>query len=156
MTDTFIKLSHRPANVSEDDFLKLEKFVFQAYDPNHRFETYEINKLCYLLFSVSTANNHRTLPATRDALRLHVLRSAFVAGWIWGQSIEGHESTPDPLDWGYVLDIDDSPTPEWCPPTSIILKDVNYSCTFKNKWTRCKCVKELGFCLPHCKCPCNK
>ena len=49
MTDTFIKLSHRPANVSEDDFLKLEKFVFQAYDPNHRFKTYEINKLRYLL-----------------------------------------------------------------------------------------------------------
>ena len=155
VTDVFVKLSHRPASISEDDFVKLEKFVCRAYDQNHRLNTYDINSLRYLLFNVSTENNLRKLPPTRDALRLHILRSAFVAGWIWGQCLQGHDAIPDPTDWGYILDINDMPIPEWCPPPSILLKNVIYSCSCKNKCTRCKCVKDLGSCLPHCKCLCK-
>ena len=139
----------------EDDFVKLENFVCRAYDQNHRLNTYDINSLRYLLFNVSTENNLRKLPPTRDALRLHILRSAFVAGCIWGQCLQGHDAIPDPTDWGYILDINDMPIPEWCPPPSILLKNVIYSCSCKNKCTRCKCVKDLGSCLPHCKCLCK-
>ena len=54
VSDIFIKLSHKPASISEDDFVKLEKFVCWAYDQNQRFRTFNIDLLRYLLFSIST------------------------------------------------------------------------------------------------------
>ena len=110
-------MRHKPASISEDDFVELEKFVCRAYDQNPWFRTYDRDSLRYLLFSISTENNLRKLPPTRAALQLHILPSAFVAGWIWGQYLKGHDSTPGPLDWSYVLDTDESPTPKWCPAT---------------------------------------
>ena len=78
---TFIKLSWTPNAVEEQDFVNIEKFVCAAYDPTNRFQTDDINKLRYHLFSVSTDNNLCIIPPTRAALRLHILRSAYAGGW---------------------------------------------------------------------------
>ena len=96
----FQKLSWRPNEVSESDFLMIEKLVCTVYDPPNRFKTNDVNKLRYLLFTVWTENNLRKLPPTKASLRLHVMRAAYAAGWVWGQSLISTFLVPSPLEWG--------------------------------------------------------
>ena len=87
VTETFIKLSWTPHQVDQMDLYQLETFVCAAYDPQHGFRTDGVNKLRYLLFTILD-NNMRKLPPTREALRLHVFRSTYAAGWIWGVTLK--------------------------------------------------------------------
>ena len=104
MSQTFIKLSWTPNDITEMDYLKIEKLVCTAYDPQKRFLTDDVNRLRYLLISMSTDNNLRKLPPSRAALKQHILRSAYAAGWIWGGCLNNCISIPPPMEWGWKSD----------------------------------------------------
>ena len=50
-------------------------------------------------FNKSNDNDLRSLPPSKDALRQHVLRACYQAGYLWRQSI-GELHIPDLKDWG--------------------------------------------------------
>ena len=76
-----------PQKIEEVDFENLERFVCIAYDMQNRFSTHDVNKLRHLLFLRSSENNLRKLRPLKNALRLHIQRSAYVAGWNWGTAL---------------------------------------------------------------------
>ena len=80
------------------DLYQVEKFVCAAYDPQHRFRMADVNKLLYLLFTKLRDNNIRKLPPTREALCLHVFRSTYAAGWIWGVTLKCNVVVPYPVE----------------------------------------------------------
>ena len=82
ITKTFTKLSWTPDKVEENDPNLIEKYVCAAYDPHNRFNTNDVNRLRFLLFTKSSENKVRKLPPTTEASQLHILRSAYAAGWI--------------------------------------------------------------------------
>ena len=142
VTPTFIKLSWTPNAVEEQDFINIEKFVCAAYDPTNRFQSDDINKLRYHLYSVSTDNNFRRIPPTRAALHLHILRSAYAGGWHWGGALLENLQIPPLTDWAWFLNTENQPVPYWCPPSELKLQDVLYTCNCKGTCTRCKCAKR--------------
>ena len=81
MTETFIRLSLKPSVISDEDFLRIEKFVCLAYDPLKRFKTFNVSMLRYYLFTISKENSFSKFPPSRSALRSHIQRFAFVAGY---------------------------------------------------------------------------
>ena len=155
VSQTFISLSWTPNDITEMDYLKIEKLVCTAYDPQKRFLTDDVNRLRYLLFSMSTDNNLRKLPPSRAALKQHILRSAYAAGWIWGGCLNNRISIPHPTEWGWKSDDDNKIVPNWCPVIEVDLNELLYTCCCKKECIRCKCATRGELCLPFCKCPCN-
>ena len=82
ITETFNKLSGTQDKVEENNLNLIEKYVCAAYDPHNCFHTNDVNRLRFLLFTKPSDNKLRRLPPTREALQLHILRSAYAAGWI--------------------------------------------------------------------------
>ena len=81
MTETFIRLSLKPSVISDEDFLRIEKFVCLAYDPLKGFKTFNVCMLRYYLFTISKENSFSKFPPSRSALRSHIQRFSFVAGY---------------------------------------------------------------------------
>ena len=143
-------VSWAPTSVVETDFSAIENFVCTAC----RYKCKDVNKLRFLIFSKSYENNLRKLPPTKDALKLHVLRSAYVAGWIWGTALNFEVARPSPFMWGWKCDEKINFIPDWCSSSENTLNDILYPCNCQNKCTRCKCIKKNERCLPFCKCKC--
>ena len=100
ITETFTKLSWAPDKVEENDLNLIEKQVCAAYDPYNRFHTNNVNRLRFLLFANWSENKLRKLPPTREALQLHILRSAYAAGQIWGVTLQPNDQITSPVDCG--------------------------------------------------------
>ena len=154
ITETFTKLSWTPGQVDKTDLSQAEKFVYAAYDPRNRFRTNDVNKLRFLLFTKSSDNNLRKLPPTKEALRLHILRSAYNASWIWGVTLRPSDQVPSPVQWGWKYSEERKFIVDWCPVCEVNLSDYTFTCTCKGPCTRCKCVKKEASCLPFCGCVC--
>ena len=151
--NVFKQLSWIPSEVSDEDLKTIEKFVCTAYDGQKKFLLDEINKLCFSIFRQLPQNDLRRLPPSREALRLHISRSAYVGGWIWGSALLEHCQIPPPTNWGWKFQ-QNILTPVWCPDMTVKLDDFLFTCTCKTQCTRCKCfTREVG-CLPYCKCSC--
>ena len=97
ITETFTKLNWTPDKVEENDLNLMEKYVCAAHDPHNRFHTNDVNRLLFLLFTKSSENKLRKLPLTRVALQLHISRSAYGAGWIWGVTLQPSDQIPSPV-----------------------------------------------------------
>ena len=154
ITETFTKLSWTPDKVEENDLNLIEKYVCAAYDPHNRFHTNDVNGLRFLLFTKSCENKLRKLPPTREALQLHILRSAYTTGWIWGVTLQPSDQIPSPVDWGWKYSKDNRFAVDWCGTYDVNLNEYIFTCTCKGLYTRCKCVKEEVSCLPFCSCAC--
>ena len=56
----------------------LQQFVVYVY--LKKYETIDLDELRFNIFKNSSSNEFRILPPSKDALLLHVLRSAYQAG----------------------------------------------------------------------------
>ena len=128
--------------IDELDFVDIERFVCVAYDVKERFKINDINKLRYIIFKMSSDNNLRKLPPTRYALKQHILRSAYTAGWIWGLTLEEDLIASSPVDWGWKLEKDGKYVPDWCVEPEKTLQDIIFTCSCKGACSRCKCAKK--------------
>ena len=97
----FIELSWAPSleNIDEN-VTEIEKFVNFSYgmDP----DIPSVNEARYQIFTQSASDNLIQLPPSRMSPKLHTLRSAFQAGWVWRNSLQ--QITCLPLtDWGWLF-----------------------------------------------------
>ena len=101
----FREVSWTPSQGIDETIQEIETFVCSLYYTQSRFCATDINKLRYNLFSKLSANNLRKLPPTKDAL--HVRGAAYVAGWIWGATLNKGIaiSSPTQRDWKYNKDL---------------------------------------------------
>ena len=53
---------------------------------------YDLDGLRFVQFVSRSSNDFRELPLSKDALSRHVIRSAYTAGWVWGNAL-----SEDPL-----------------------------------------------------------
>ena len=86
---------------------------------------------------------------------MHTLRSAYVAGWIWGAALNFDDAFPSPILWGWKRDEKNAFVLNWCPVGQHKLHDVLFTCNCKKECKRCKCVTKNEKCLPYCRCGCN-
>ena len=105
-------------------------------------------------FNKSNDNDLRSLPPSKDALRQHVLRACYQAGYLWRQSI-GELHIPDLKDWGLeqesvgaffnpVLTTEKSP---------VTITEFIKTCSCKtDKCKICSCATAKLQCLSMCGC----
>ena len=71
----------------------IEKFVMKAFLTNiHAGNT--INETRLSLRISATSHNLLELPPCKNALELHIMRSAYQAGWIWGNTLSQQQPLP--------------------------------------------------------------
>ena len=75
------------------------------------------------------------IPPSSSALWKHLLRSSYVAGYIWGQSMISHQALPDVEEWGWKL-VDGKLVPHWSdlPEATLAIRDL----------IKCMCKSDKG------------
>ena len=58
--------------------------------------------------------NWESFPQKRETLKLHVLRSTYTGGWIWGVTSYPSDQIPSPVDWGWNYSKDNRFAVDWC------------------------------------------
>ena len=128
--------------------------ISSMYCASHSFTG--LSELRYELFKSSTSNALRKIPPSTDALQLHVLRSSYVAGWVWGGALEDPSSIPSPSDWGWMANSGGKLVPKWTSDSDLdIEQHCLFTCKCKSECKRCCCANEQDRWLPFCKCGCN-
>ena len=94
LTFTFSELSCMPDSLSSESMNACEEFLMAAYDNAQMFGNCGLNNLRFHLFNSSSINDLRRLPPTLNALKLHVLRAAYIAGWVWGSCLQKGSVVP--------------------------------------------------------------
>ena len=125
-----------------------------AYDPYNRFNSNDVNRLRFPLFTKSSDSKLRKLPPKRDALQLHILCSACAVGWIRGVKLELSDQIPSPVDCGWKYSKGYRFAADWCGTYDVNLNEYIFTCTCKGVCSQCKYVKEEVSCLPFCSCVC--
>ena len=160
ITQAFQTLSWQPSPERINECLGvIEAFIGEVCGSRHL--CHDINTLRWKLFKASSSNNIRELPPTKSSLQLHVLRAAFQAGWIWGNSIS-QENWPDVQDYGWKV-TQDVLCIRWCEDSPLrpdeLFKMVTNTCKCSTKPSPEKCKScsckngQLKLdCLNMCKC----
>ena len=128
----------------------LQQFLVFVYLKN--FETIDIDELRCNMFQNSSSKELRVLPPSKDALQLHVFRSAYQAGWIWGNSMS--QLTPPLLEsWGWRLHNGELKLRWKSFDTGSDLMKATTTCQCRTeKCKACKCAKSKIHCLKFCNC----
>ena len=101
LTNCFKDLSWCPStDVVVGAHKVIAKFVMFSY--NNRMNDDDLDEFRFQLFQRSSTNDLRSLPPSAAALVLHINRSAYQAGWVWGNTLTLYP-TPSPKLWGWNL-----------------------------------------------------
>ena len=138
--ETFKFLSNIPKDVPISCFQLIQRFVVQMYDNNS--DRYSVNAARRKL--VGEGRTVDRIPPTENALKEHIKRAVYQAGYVWAQSLETHMSLPEATLWGWKHDNDGELTPVWTE-----LPEVAKAC---RELIRCGCLKG---CKAQCKCKSN-
>ena len=79
LTQVFTQLGETPAKVAPNMMNVLESYVLDLY--GSKYTTLGAPRLDK--FNKSTANNLRSLPPSKEALRQHGLQASYQAGYLW-------------------------------------------------------------------------
>ena len=66
---------------------------FVSWVDGNKSDSTGLDELRLQLFKTSSNNNFRELPPSEEGLELHIRRSSYQSGWIWGNST-GQEQVP--------------------------------------------------------------
>ena len=132
----------------------LECFVAKMYLPSS--ETLSLDDVRFSLFSNSVNENFRKLPPSKDGLLQHVLRSAFQAGWVWGNTFHQKE-IPCKVEWHWNFHAKKQQLcVTWCTSSSAnLLARITSTCKCRStnpKWQSYKFGKQNMACLTFCAC----
>ena len=79
LIEVFIQLGETPAEVTPNMMNILESCVFDLYGFKHTtLGAAQLDK-----FNKCTTNDLRSFPPSKEALRQHVLRASYQAGYLW-------------------------------------------------------------------------
>ena len=95
-TDVFVELWEKLADGTSDHIDMLENFILQLNGLRH--DTLFAARL--EKFKKSTESDLCLLPPSKEALRQHIYRASYQAGYLWRQSAEELD-IPDPGQWGW-------------------------------------------------------
>ena len=154
VTSSFLALSNCPSSSECDVALpSIERFVSLLYDRTST-ET-SVNKCRKVLFA-SKGRSLEGIPPTSDALLQHTKRAIYQAGYCWSQSLVAQQNLPNPNEWGWKSEEDESFTISWItiPQASAICYELIRCGCKKEKGCkgRCKCRKATLKCTALCKC----
>ena len=158
LTDAFQHLSWLPTTEMVQSSLKVvEQFVSHLYLK----QELDLDKARFLMFSAATNLDLRELPPCKTALKQHILRSAFQAGWIWGNTLS-ERPPPSKFEWGWNMNADEkSLTINWCPSppaTAVTCKTLTATCKCRGVGSTCNsctCGRDNMQCLSSCTCKRN-
>ena len=151
LTKCFQILSRCP---SDSDFEKCLPIIAEYVSFAYSKKIVDLNELRFNLFVNYCNNTLRDLPPANSSLMLHVRRSAFQSGWVWGNTLT-QVPTPPLVEWGWVLleTLYFRWVMQQSPP------DVQRVCSTCNCRTArckgCRCAKNLLACLSFCLCKRN-
>lgn len=97
ITETFVSLSSMPVSISTEILDRLQRFVVLLYDRTCQYT--QVNETRKMLFAKGRQLDR--IPPTEAALREHVKRSAYQAGFCWGQALVAQQQLPSPGAWGW-------------------------------------------------------
>ena len=132
----------------------IEPWVMSWYNKAGLYDCASIDGLRFQLFKHSVKDELRDLTQCQDALLQHLLRAAFQAGWLWGNSLL-QLSCPPVVEWGWTTDGEELIRfIRWSTvSTGDTLSQVTGVCRCRsNKWTSCSCAGRGMKCLIYCKC----
>ena len=111
VTEAFAILSWTPLrSAAQDNMAEIELFVSHCYGQT---DISSINEARFQIFTSSVSGNLRELPPSRSSLTLHVMRSAYQSGWIWGNSVS-KKACPPVAEWGWFCTDEVRLQIEWC------------------------------------------
>ena len=85
ITEAFKQLSWLPTEKEIDKNLPVIcKFISTAFGDTTNSGS--LNEFRLKLFKASSSNNFRELPPSEEGLELHIRRSCYQSGWVWGNS----------------------------------------------------------------------
>ena len=153
-TETFTKLSNCPAEVSDVDMQKLERFVALMYDRSSATDGVDEARLD--LFA-RKQRSYDAIPPTSAALKEHAKRAAYQAGIIWGQATVSNPETDSPANWGWSQK-DDTWQICWTalPPIATSCQELTKCSCKKGCNRRCKCFRSGLECTALCSCVCEQ
>ena len=98
ITDVFVTLSEMPTKQQIADSLPMiERFVALMYKRSPNCD--KVNELRREMF-VKDGRDIETIPPTTAALKEHVSRAVFIAGYTWFQSLVPCPEIPPPQEYG--------------------------------------------------------
>ena len=154
LTTAFQKLSWLPTDDTvKNNLLVIEQYICYAYAK--RID--DLDDLRFQTFKSASNNSFRELPPSKAALALHVKRSAYQSGWVWGNSIS-QEITPSIEDCGWTIN-NEQLIVRWANELDqSTLTKLTKVCKCRsdtgsdNKCSSCSCGKMNLSCLEQCKC----
>ncbi|XP_031551363.1 uncharacterized protein LOC116288684 [Actinia tenebrosa] len=155
VSNAFVTLSSHTPVVDSKLMEYVERFVVFMYDRASPHST--VDGARKQLF-VQNGRQFDNIPPTRAALVEHVKRTAYQAGYVWGQTLISCLSLRSPQDWSWLLD-----SKQWIPLWTT-LPEVMQSCQeliscrcVKGCRGRCSCSRNDLRCSDLCRCPaaCN-
>lgn len=135
------------------------KSVFAGNGKSKQFKT--LGDLRYQMFKASTNSNFRELPPTEQSLELHLRRSCYQSGWVWGNTT-CQEPAPPVENFGWIVRTDKLSI-KWIaqPADPTILERLIRTCKCKpieadkltdKKCKTCSCGNTGIPCLDQCNC----
>jgi len=153
----FEQLSWTPhKDLVSNNVKEIEKFVNYCYG---QVNEESINEASYQIFSSLVSGKLRQIPPSRNSLILHIMRSAYQSGWIWGNTLS-EMACPPVTDWGWTIHEDRSRIGiVWYEKESgsdvMTLAKLIKTCKCKRSATACRnchCSKLDFACLRFCNC----
>ena len=116
----------------------LQRFVLLLYDRTS--ECTRVDLCRKLLFAKGRQIDR--IPPTEAALKEHIKRAVYQAGYCWGQSLALHQHLPSPGEWGWEKRSDNHWTPFWTslPEAEKVCKEL----------IKCGCKKPAGLLVNEC------
>ena len=153
ITPVFQRLASIPAQITDEDFAELERFVVLLYDRTSSHS--EVNRIRQVLFSKST-RSLENIPPTQAALQEHIKRAVLQAGHIWSQTTIKIPKLPRPELWGW-RPCEHGWTPKWTtlPEASKVCQELIRCGCKKACHGLCKCSKAGLPCTSLCYCSGN-
>ena len=153
VTDAFSLLADAPSSIIDSTYEVLEKYVDLLYDKTCQLT--QVNVARQHLFA-RRSRASENIPPTQAALKQHILRTAYQAGHVWGQSLQKEAILPSPANWGWHQS-DGSWKPKWT--TIGQAQDMCYElihCNYRKSCRGlCKCSKASLQCTALCRCEGN-
>lgn len=138
ITTTLASLAAGPAQISDEEFADIERFVVLLYSKTSAQR--DVNKARQELFAKSS-RTLENIPPSQAALLQHVKRAVLQGGHIWGNMLIAKPALPCPSEWGWEQDDNNNWRPLWT-----VLPQAQKTCY---ELIHCGCIKG---CKGHCKC----
>jgi len=97
VTDAFSLLANATPSIIDSTYDVLEKYVVLSYDKTCQLT--QVNEARHHLFA-RRSRALENIPPTQAALKQHILRTAYQAGHVCGQSLQKEAILPSPANWG--------------------------------------------------------